>query len=83
MNESIKREARAIRDICERYGYGNVMEWASAFYRYSLKEVGLPPEHAYIPVLPVLCNENDEGIALGKETRELYDSLVQAVLEED
>ena len=58
------------------------MEWASAIYRYNLKQDGLPPEHAFIPVIPMLCNKSDEGIALGKGTRELYDELVKRLMGE-
>ena len=81
MNEPIKEEAKAILSICKKYGYGNVMEWASAFYRYTLKEKGLPPEHALVPVIPALCDKNDEGIALGEQTRELYDRMVHNLME--
>lgn len=83
MDENIKREAKEILDICEKYGFGNVMEWASAFYRCRLKEDGLPPEHAFVPVVPALCDKNDEGIKLGEKTRELYDGMVHYILKGD
>lgn len=83
MDKSIKREAIEILGICEKYGCGNVMEWASAFHRYRLEEDGLPPEHAFVSVIPVLCDENDEGIKLGEKSRKLYDSMVHRILKGD
>lgn len=80
MHEIIKKEALEIRRICETYGYGNVMEWASAFYRYHLKEDGLPPEHAFVPVIPILCDKDDDGVKLGEKTRELYDRMVECLV---
>lgn len=83
MNENIKREAREILNICEKYGFGNVMEWVSAFHRYHLKEDGMPAEHAFVPVIPLLCDKNDEGVKLGEQTRELYDGMVHYILKGD
>ena len=34
MEISIVRECHEIKAVCEKYGYGNVMEWASALWRY-------------------------------------------------
>ena len=76
MNGMYRREFEEILSICERYGYGNVMEMASAIWRNKMKENGLPPAHAAIPVIPALCNQNDDGIAIGKQTRALYDNIV-------
>ena len=34
MEISIVKECHEIKAVCEKYGYGNVMEWASALWRY-------------------------------------------------
>lgn len=83
MKERARKEAADILAVCNAYGYGNVMEWASAFYRYYLKQKGLPASHASIPVVPLLCNENDEGIKIGASTRDLYDSMVEDIMGEN
>jgi hypothetical protein len=80
VNEIIIKEAKEINAICEKYGFGSVMEWASAFYRYRLKKQGLPPEHAYVPVILSLCDENHGGIKVGKETRKMYDEMVENIM---
>ena len=81
MNVNITNEGKVIWEICKKYGCGNVMEWVSAFNRYQLRQDGLPPEHAFVSVIPILCDKNDEGISLGKQTRELYDKLVEKITE--
>lgn len=68
----------AIKAICDAFGCGNVMEWASAIWRYELAKKGFPPSHASICVTSVICdNPNDKGIRIGEETRKLYDSWLE------
>ena len=81
MDANLKREAKAILDICQRYGYGNVMEWVSAFYRRFMKEKGLPPEHAYIAVIAAFCDADSKAVKFGQSTREVYDEMVQDFME--
>lgn len=40
MEISIAKECREIKAICEKHGYGNVMEWASALWRYDYMKKG-------------------------------------------
>lgn len=78
-----KDEFLAIKAICDAYGCGNVMEWASAIYRYYLAKEGLPTSHASIAVIPAICdNPNDSGIRIGEGTRALYDGMVKRFMEE-
>ncbi len=80
MNNAIKHEAMEIFAICKKYGCGNVMEWVSAFNRHEHKKSGLPAKHAFISVIEALCDENDEGVKVGRATRELYDKMVQDIM---
>lgn len=79
-----KYEFLAIKVMCDAFGCGNVMEWASAIYRYNLAKDGLPTKHASISVIPSICdNPNDSGISIGEGTRELYDGMVKRFMEEE
>lgn len=40
MEISIVKECHEIKAVCEKYGYGNVMEWASALWRYDYMKKG-------------------------------------------
>lgn len=73
-----KEEFSEIKSICERYGYGNVMEWASALYRRSLSQEGIPASHASVPIVPSLW---EYGLEVGEPTRKLYDELVEHFLD--
>ena len=78
-----KNEFWVIKAICDAFGCGNVMEWASAIYRYNIAKEGLPTNHAPICVIPSICdNPNDDGIRIGEGTRELYDGMVKKFMEE-
>lgn len=73
-----KEEFFEIKSICDRYGCGNVMEWASALHRRMLTEDGLPASHAFVSIVPVLW---EHGLELGEPTRNLYDGLVSHFLD--
>lgn len=73
-----KEEFLAIKAICDRYGCGNVMEWASALHRRRLVDDGLPATHAFVSIIPVLW---EHGLELGEPTRNLYDRLVALFLD--
>ena len=78
-----ENEFWTIKAICDAYGCGNVMEWASAIYRYNIAKEGFPTNHAPICVIPVICdNPNDDGIRIGESTRELYDGMVKKFMGE-
>lgn len=77
-----KAEFNVIKAICDAYGCGNVMEWASAIYRYNIAKEGMPTSHAPICVIPSICgNPNDDGILIGEGMRKLYDSMVERFME--
>ena len=77
-----KSEFLAIKAMCDAFGCGNVMEWASAIWRHSLAKKGLPTGGANICVIAAICdNPNDSGIRIGEETRKLYDSMVERFME--
>lgn len=77
-----KSEFLAIKAMCDAFGCGNVMEWASAIWRYDLAKKGLPTHGANICVIAAICdNPNDSGIRIGEGTRKLYDSMVEHFME--
>lgn len=77
-----KSEFIAIKAICDAFGCGNVMEWASAIWRHSLVKQGIPADHANICVIAAICdNPNDSGIRIGEGTRKLYDQMVEQFME--
>lgn len=84
MGMGYKYEFLAIKAICDAFGCGNVMEWASAINRYNLAKEGLPINVAFVCVLPAIFdNPNDNGIRIGEGTRELYDGMVKRFMEEE
>ena len=79
----VRNEFLVIKEMCDAFGCGNVMEWASAILRYKMAEKGFPTTHASICVTPAICdNPNDGGIRIGEGTRELYDGMVKLFMEE-
>lgn len=50
-NEQIKKEFEQVKELGERIGYGNMMSMASALWRKSLKDSGVPTYGAFIPVI--------------------------------
>ena len=73
----------AIKAVCDAFGCGNVMEWASAIHRHNLAKEGLPTSAAFISVLaPIFDNPNDNGIRIGEGTRKRYDLMVEQFMED-
>ena len=74
MNYSI--ECLEIKRICDKYGHGNVMEWASALWRLKAEKEGYPKGGCFVPTCPDFIKDEFKC----PEQHELYDRLVKAVL---
>lgn len=46
----LRAEMQAVKQLGERIGYGNLISWASALWRYSLRKHGFPENGALIGV---------------------------------
>lgn len=47
-------ECREIKRICDKYGHGNVMEWASALWRKEAREQGVPGRWLFCADVPIV-----------------------------
>ena len=73
-----RAELIEIKNICNKYGYGNVMSWISALWRYEERSKGLSVEHCFVPTCPSFIKKkyfNPDSLAF-------YDWLVDEVMKE-
>ena len=76
MKDFLNDECLAVKVICEKFGYGNVMEWASALWRYNFKQKGYPISACFVPTCPDFIKEEFKCDA----TRKNYDNFVEEIL---
>lgn len=69
-------ECLEIKRICDKYGYGNVMEWASALWRLEAEKKGYPKGGCFVPTCPDFIKDEFKC----PKQHELYDGLVKAIL---
>lgn len=67
-------EVKAVKELGERIGYGNMMEIASALWRKSAKENSYPVSGAFVPTCLEFIKEDFQD--LDKKGREMYDKMV-------
>jgi len=67
-------EIKAVKELGEKIGYGNMMCIASALWRKSLKEKEYPVSGAFVPIC--LQEVKEESKDLDKQSREMYDKMV-------
>ena len=67
-------EVKAVKELGEKIGYGNMMSIASALWRKSLKENGYPISGAFVPTCLPFIKEDLQD--LDKEGMEMYDKMV-------
>ena len=79
MEISIVKECHEIKAVCEKYGYGNVMEWASALWRYDYikKGYGKMLGACFVPTCPDFIKAKFKC----EKSHRLYDDLVERILE--
>lgn len=68
-------ECLAVKEVCEKYGYGNVMEWASALWRYSEQ---IPSTACFVPTCPEFIKKKYQN----QDEHAFYDKLVEDILGE-
>ncbi len=71
---SQKEEILLVKELGERIGYGHLMSLASALWRRSLKEKGIPEYGAFIPTVDA-CLEEEHKLEHDKSSK-LYDTIV-------
>nr|DAR11040.1 MAG TPA: hypothetical protein [Caudoviricetes sp.] len=69
-------ECREIKRICDKYGHGNVMEWASALWRREARAQGFPEDGCFVPTCPPFIKRKYQN----QKQHELYDGLVKRIL---
>ena len=71
-------ECLEIKRICEKYGYGNVMEWASALWRREFRKKGYPESGCFVPTCQSFIKKRFQN----HKQHEFYDTLLARVLGE-
>ena len=69
-------EIKAVKELGEKIGYGNMMSIASALWRKSAKEKGHPISGVFVPTCLEFIKEDLQY--LDKRGREFYDKMVSA-----
>ena len=72
-----KTECIMVKDICDKLGYGNVMEWASALWRYNAKKNNYPIEGCFVPTCQSFIKKKYWCLS----QQNFYDELVKNSLE--
>lgn len=68
-------EVNKVKELGEQIGYGHLMSIASALWRKTLKESGIPENGAFVPTcLPFIDKEVADST---KSKREMYDKMVR------
>lgn len=73
-------ECREIKQICDKYGHGNVMEWASALWRRECREKGYLESCCFVPTIPSFIKKRFQN--QNSKQHEIYDTRVERVLGE-
>lgn len=74
-------EVEEVLRLGKQIGYGNLMELASALWRYDLRKQGLPEVDALI--VTAKCNVRKEDLSDIEEIRAIYDGIVKEVLDKE
>ncbi len=73
---NLEKECSDILNICRLYGYGNVMEWASALWRYDERKHGYGTSMCFVLSHPTFIKKAYQF----KDTKDAYDRLVESVM---
>lgn len=78
--DNLKAECFAVKAVCDAYGYGNVMEWASALWRHKVIKDGhgrgVAETGCFVPTCPSFIKEEFRY----PEQRAMYDKMAQEIL---
>lgn len=69
-------ECLEIKQLCDKYGCGNVMEWASALWRHEFRRKGYPESACFVPTCPSFIKDDCRF----PRQQMLYDSFVDEIL---
>jgi hypothetical protein len=75
--ERIQQEAKQVKALGEKIGYGHMMELASALWRKHLKEKGYPDTGAFVPTLMAFIDYKEQEPV--KESAKTYDEFVKDI----
>ena len=67
-------DAQQVKELGDKIGYGHMMTLASALWRKSLGQAGIPTDAAFVTTCLPFMNEEDQRNTLLEN--ELYDKLV-------
>ena len=76
-----EQEIKAVKQLGEAIGYGNMMALATALWRKSLRDKGYPQSGAFIATIYGLLDE--EGKRIADKELPLYDELIETILKND
>lgn len=69
-----EEEYLAIKNLCQKYGYGNVMTMASALWEFELLKENAPVEMGFIPVLR--STATSQGRKMAEQSLIPYRSII-------
>ena len=70
----------AVKQLGDRIGYGNLISWASALWRNSLREQGFPDSGAFIGVCE--CSIKSDCLDRVHKQEAVYDAWVDKLQED-
>jgi hypothetical protein len=81
MAENVLRaEMQSVKQLGEQIGYGNLISWASALWRSSLRKQGFTDSGAFIGVCE--CSIKSDCLDRVHKQEAVYDTLLSNLLEE-
>ena len=75
---NLKSEIKLVKIIGEQIGYGHMMLLASALWRKSLNERGVPESGAFLPTILTLIKDEEHEMA--QRESHFYDKLIEDAL---
>lgn len=76
----MRAEMLAVKQLGDRIGYGNLISWASALWRNSLREQGFPESGAFIGVCE--CSIKSDRLDHVHKQEAVYDAWVSKLQED-
>ena len=80
INNRMMIEMRAVQQLGECIGYGNLISWASALWRKSLREQGFPDSGAFIGVCE--CSIKRDALERVHRQEAVYDAWLEKLHED-
>lgn len=80
MEARLRVEMQAVKQLGDKMGYGNLIGWASALWRRSLREGGFPESGAFIGVCE--CSIKEDRLPYVHKQEAIYDAWIDKLLED-